>query len=80
MKNQNRNIMMLLKIEFLTEQKVEQEVEQLNEILLKTETPDNFCIVHELAQRISITRKRKKLLDVFRQSELKAFWFLINKN
>lgn len=80
MKNLNRDIMMLLRTEFMTEREIEQEVEQLNMLLHRAETPSNFCISHELVQRNDITCKKEKLLQVFHQPELKPFWFLINKN
>lgn len=72
--------MVLLRTEFMTEKEIEQEVEQLNEILVLAETPENFCYTHELVQRNGITSKKGRLLKVFYSTHLKAFWFLLNKN
>ncbi len=80
MKNSNRNLLVLLKNEFMSEQAIEQEVECLNEILLEKESPEQFCIVHELVDRNRISSKPKKILQAVRSLELKPFRFLINKN
>lgn len=64
----------------MTEREIEQEMNQLNELLLVTETPDFFCTCHELVSRNRITSKKEKLLNVFYKPELKPFWFLINCN
>jgi len=80
MKNFDRDIMVLLKTEFMTEKEIEQEVEQLNQILLLVETAGNFCVAHELIHRNHITSKKEKLLAVFHLPKLKPFWFLININ
>ncbi len=71
---------MLLKNEFMTERAIEQEVECLNEILLKIESPENFCIAHELVNRNIITQSSSKIIKAIRLAELKPFRFLINKN
>lgn len=75
-----RDIMVLLRAEFMTEKEIEQEVEQLNKILFHTETPSNFCRAHELVNRNYITSKKEKLLIVFHLPRLKHFQFLLNKN
>ena len=80
MKHFDRDIMVLLKTEFMTEKEIEQEVEQLNQILLLVETAGNFCKAHELVHRNHITSKKEKLLAVFHFPTLKPFWFLININ
>ena len=80
MKNFDRDIMVLLKTEFMTEKEIEQEVEQLNQILFLVETAGNFCVTHELVHRNHITSKKEKLLAVFHFPALKPFWFLININ
>ena len=80
LKNPSRDLLVLLKNEFMTEQSIEREVDSLNEILHKTESPETFCAAHELVIRNHITRQPVKILNAIRQSELKAFRFLINKN
>ena len=80
MKAPDRDLLVLLKNEFMSQRAIEQEVECLNEILRKTEHPQEFCKAHELVRRNRITQKPHKLLIAFRQFQLKPFWFLISKN
>ena len=80
MKIPNRNLLMLLKNQFMSDQAIEREVECLNEILLKTESSEHFCQAHELVDRIRITSKAKRILLVIRFDKLKPFRFLICKN
>ncbi len=80
MKIPNRNLLMLLKNQFMSDQAIEREVECLNEILLKTESPEHFCQAHELVNRNQITSKTKRILLVIRFDKLKPFRFLICKN
>ena len=80
MKAFDRDLLVLLKNEFMSRQAIEQEVEYLHEILLKTERSEEFCRAHELVHRNRITQKADKLLQAFRQSGLKPFWFFISKN
>jgi hypothetical protein len=80
MKNFNRNILVLLKSETLSEKAIEQEVENIHDILLITESTESFCIAHELVNRNSITSKRNIILRETQQFYLRPFRFLINKN
>ena len=80
MKAFDRDLLVLLKNEFMSQRAIEQEVEYLHEILLKTEDPEKFCRAHELVHRNHITQKPNKLLEAFRQAQLKPFWFFISKN
>ena len=80
MKMPNRDLLVLLKSEFMSHQAIEQEVECLNDMLRCTESDDQFCIAHELVDRNSITSNPKKILRAIRFTELKQFRFLINKN
>ena len=48
MKTPDRDLLVLMKDEFATEQFMEQELEQLNSLLFHYETMDNFCIAHEV--------------------------------
>lgn len=76
----NRDLLVLLKNEFASRQAIEQEVETINDLLVRTESPERFCMVHELVIRNRITSKPKKILRAIRYTELKPFRFLINKN
>ena len=80
MKNSNRDLLVLLKTQFMSQQEIEQEVECLNDILLIAESDEHFCTAHELVTRNYITSSKRKILKAIRYSELKPFRFLINKN
>ncbi len=80
MKMPNRDLLVLLKSEFMSPQAIEQEVECLNDMLRCTESDEQFCIAHELVDRNRITSKAKRILKAIRFTELKQFRFLINKN
>ena len=79
-KNPSRDLLVLLKNEFMTEQSIEREVDSLNEILHNAESLESFCTAHELVSRNHITKLPVKILNAIKQSELKPFRFLINKN
>lgn len=76
----DRNLMVLLRTEFMSEQSIEQEVENIHNILIDVEVPEIFCEVHELATRNRISNNPNKILMASLEPELKAFCFLINKN
>jgi hypothetical protein len=80
MKIPNRDLLVLLRNEFASQQAIEQEVEYLNHILIQAESLERFCIAHELVERNRITDKPKKILRAIRFIELKPFCFLVNKN
>ena len=80
MKTPNRDLLVLLKNEFASQQAIEHEVECLNHILIKAESLEQFCMAHELVERNCITSRPKKILQAIRFNELKPFRFLINKN
>ena len=48
MKANDRDLLVLLKDEFMSPSAIEHEVEQLNAILLDTENPAQLCQAHEL--------------------------------
>jgi hypothetical protein len=75
-----RDLLVLLKNEFMSQRALDHEVECLNDILRTAESDEQFCIAHELVNRNRITAKPRKILKAIRYSELKAFRFLINKN
>ena len=80
MKMPNRDLLVLLKSEFMSQQAIEHEVECINDMLRCTESDEQFCIAHELVDRNRITNKPKRILKAIRFTELKQFRFLINKN
>ena len=75
-----RDILVIVKDQFLSEQAIEHEVECLNEILRIAESNEEFCIAHELVDRNRISHKPQRILKAIRFTELKPFRFLINKN
>ena len=82
MKTKNRDLLVLLKDDFRTEQAIENELEQLNELLLRTETISNFCIANEILDfnRYKIYQQYKKIIKVLNQEKLRPFQFICNKN
>ena len=82
MKTSNRDLLVLVKDEFMNQQQIESELEQLNSLLFRLETIDNFCVAHEIfdiAKHKTIVN-RKKITQIVHQPELKAFVFVCNKN
>ena len=80
MKSTNRDLLVLLKDDSMSEQAIEHQVECLHFILHRAESADQFCLAHELVDRNRITQKHSKLLKAISDSELKPFRFLIGKN
>jgi len=78
--SRDRDLLVLIKNEFMSQQAMDHEVEQLNSLLRQTELPHQFCKAHELVQRNSITQKADRLLAAFRSPLLRPFWFLIGRN
>lgn len=80
MKMPTRDLLVLLRNEFMSQRAIDHEVECLNDILRTAESDEQFCIAHELVVRNRITSKPKRILRAIRFVELPAFRFLINKN
>jgi hypothetical protein len=80
MKNDQRDLLVLLKTPSLTGADFEKHIECLHQVLLQVENNDTFCTAHELVKRIKITQKKKSILKAVSSVELKPFYFLINKN
>ena len=76
----DRNLLVVIKSEFMSEQAIEQEVDCINAILMGVESSEQFCMVHELVNRNRITSKKEKILRESRYIRLRPFKFLINKN
>lgn len=80
MRSPSRNLLVLIRNEFMSEQAIEQEVDCLNSILLRTESPEQFCQVTELVDRNRISSRKNKILRESSHARLRPFRFLINKN
>ncbi len=82
MKASNRDLLVLLKDESMTNQAIEHEVESLNELLHDVESVDEFCRVNEIIDmnHYKINRDQRFLVEVMYQPELKPFIFLNNMN
>ena len=80
MKQHDRDLLVLLKAASLSDKAFEKHIECLHAVLLHVEQEYVFCNAHELATRLKITSKKKKILKATAHAELKPFFFLINKN
>lgn len=82
MKTPNRDLLVLVKDDLSNKLSIENEIEQLNEILFRTETIENFCIASEVfdMNRFRIIESHKELARVFSQRTLKPFQFICNMN
>ena len=80
MKLPNRDLIVLLRDDSMSQQAIDHAVECIDTLLRISESEEKFCTAHELVKRNRITQAPKKILKAIRQVELKAFYFLINKN
>ena len=80
MKSTNRDLLVLLKDDSMSERAIEHQVECLHFILHRAESAEQFCVSHELVDRNRITQKHSKLMKAIIEPELKPFRFLIGKN
>jgi hypothetical protein len=80
MKNRNRDLLVLLKTPSISEEDFEKHIDCLHSVAMKVENDDTFCTAHELVARNRITARKKRILKAAASSELKPFYFLINKN
>lgn len=78
--NNSRDILILMKDQKMDQKAIDREIENLNAILLSTETSGQFCTAHELVNRNRITSNPGKILNAISLPELKPFRFLICKN
>ena len=82
MKTPNRDLLVLVKDEYINDSFMEQELEQLNDLLFHYETIDNFCVSHEVfdMNKYKIISDAAAIQRIVRAKELKAFQFICNKN
>ncbi|MBM3416563.1 MAG: hypothetical protein FJY20_08965 [Bacteroidetes bacterium] len=76
MKSSNRDILVLLKSQTITDG----DLQKLHNILHTIESPEQFCKAHELVNRNRITSAPSKILREARHYFLRPFRFLINRN
>ena len=82
MKMPNRDLLVLVKDNHLSEKAMETELEQLNQLLLHFETFENFCTAHEVFDMNKFKRVRdaKLMRKLVNQKELEPFVFICNMN
>ena len=80
MADPRRDIMVLLKDEYMSPLAIKLAIERLNAIIYNTETPEQFCQTHELVVRNKITSSPVKMLKLLRKEDPGSFRFLICKN
>jgi len=82
MKSPNRDLLVLLKDEFMSEHAIEREVERLNEMLFNVESFDNISVSHELIDlnKYKIYHENKIVQQAIKEKQLKPFVFLFNMN
>jgi hypothetical protein len=82
MKTPDRDLLVLVKDEYMNEKFIENELERLNEMLFHFETIEKFCAVHEIfdLNKYKIIAKPQLMQQLIRKKELKPFQFVCNKN
>ncbi|QEC41600.1 MULTISPECIES: hypothetical protein [Chitinophagaceae] len=82
MKTPNRDLLVLVKDDHLSEAAMENELEQLNQLLFHFETIDNFCVAHEVfdMNRYKVIHTARHIRKLVHQKELEPFVFICNKN
>jgi hypothetical protein len=82
MKVPNRDMLVLVKDEFLSDDSIQHELEKINRLLVSFETSENLCAAHEVFDLNSYKKVTKifKLQQILNTEELKPFMFIINKN
>jgi hypothetical protein len=82
MKSPNRDLLVLLKDETMSEQAIEMEVDRLNKMLFSVEKGGSSLRAYELIDlnKFKIIQDKKTLSMALRQKELKPFLFLNNMN
>lgn len=82
MKTPNRDLLVLVKDEFLNNDDMEFELEKLNQLLLSFETMDKFCVAHEILDmnKFKVVHDSNIIQRIIKQKDLKPFEFICNKN
>ena len=82
MKSVNRDLLVLSKGTSNDKEAMNREVEKLHELLFHVECMANFCIVNEIIDvtNYKIINNKAKIERIMRNSLLKPFQFINNKN
>lgn len=82
MKSSNRDLLVLLKDESMTEKALELEVARLNKLLYFVESHEHICTASEVIDlnRYKTSRNRRILLGLIQEKNFKPFVFLNNLN
>ena len=82
MNSGNRDLLVLKKYEITDAVAMEQEVAFLSKLLFKVENIHTFCIVNEIIDlnRYKIVTKPYLIHKIIRESNIKPFVFVFNKN
>jgi hypothetical protein len=82
MKSPDRDLLVLLKDETMSEQAIEQEVEKLNSMLVNIESSDGFYSSHEMLDlnKFKLIHDRKIISQMCKDKQMKPFTFLCNLN
>jgi hypothetical protein len=82
MKSSNRDLLVLVKDDFESEQAMQSTLHALNEMLFHAESYENCCLVNEIIDlnRYKIYSSPEKMMKVLQQPNLKPFQFICNKN
>ena len=82
MKNPNRDLLVLVKDQFMSEKAIELEVARLNEILYTVESSENICVATEIIDmnRHRIYQTKKQIASTLKEKVYKPFVFINNMN
>lgn len=82
MKAPNRDMLVLVKDEFLDSDLIKVELERIHQLLISFETFDNVCMAHEVMDlnRFKKIRNADGVRKVMMERQTKPFVFISNKN
>ncbi len=77
-----RNLLVLTKKEVMNQQELEHEIELLNDLFYLVESSDALCIANEVidVNRNKVINKLQYVKHILKESKLKPFVFISNKN
>ena len=82
MKNANRDLLVLVRDGYADQDAIQNELQQLNRMLIRFETTENFCIAHEVfdVNKYRVITRLSRLKKFVERDEIKPFVFVFNKN